>query len=832
MIGRTVSHYKILERLGSGGMGEVYKAYDLTLNRLVAVKLLAAEMTSDKERKQRFIQEAKTASALNHPNICTIHEIGESDGLDYIVMEYIAGRTLKEAIHSGSLDLRHKIEIAIQAAEGLSKAHDAGIVHRDIKPENIMISGDGYAKIVDFGLAKLTEVRNPGNGEESLDSAERLRMTGTKPASLTTPGVVLGTVGYMSPEQARAKAIDHRSDIFSFGTVLYELFTGRDPFPGASPIEVLHAVLTDAPKPVSSDLPDVLRHIIAKALEKDPDHRYQTMKELVTDLKRLKRDTESSERTLTQAGGVAETVIWPLPTSRTVRLRLALGLGIGALLVLTTVLIGMRFFQSTRSKGDTAPTVIRTLAILPFRLVRPDNSIDFLGFSLADAITTKLAFVQSLVVRPSSSIERYRDKAVDPKQAGVELGADAILAGSLLKEGPKIQITAQLVEVLSNRILWSETFTVPVQDIITLQDKISEEIVKGLRLRLSAVEYERMRRDVPRNSLAYEYYLRALSLGQSSLDRVKLAIDLLEKSVELDSDYAPAWMELGIRYYTIGTSGFGGSVDYEKSDTALKRAIELNNDLPRAHLQLAQNDVERGRTEEALAQLRQLLAINPNSPELHLGMAYVLRYAGLLPESLKEAERIEHIDPKYWQNQPRAVVNTYLYMGRYRKFLESVPPVETAYTLFYRGFAFYHMGEKSRAVEDFARAYQTDPNDVFAKLALALQLALQGDRQKGLEVVRETENQRLTESVPDGEVTYKLAELYSVLGEPESAVRLLEMAIEQGFFAYPYIAKDPLLDGIRGTAGYERVLDIARRRYEAFKTKYFPEAPLDPATSK
>jgi serine/threonine-protein kinase len=823
MIGRTISHYKILERLGSGGMGEVYKAYDLTLDRMVAIKFLGAEMISDDERKQRFIQEAKAASALNHPNICTIHEVGEADGVSFIVMEFIDGRTLRQLAHSGTLDLKRKISLAIQAAEGLSKAHEAGIVHRDIKPENIMVTDDGFVKIVDFGLAKLVEAKIQGDGRPANEEAQTVRLPGIAPARLTAPGIVLGTFGYMSPEQALAKQVDQRSDIFSFGAVLYELFTGREPFSGQSAIEVLHAMMHQNPQPLSGEFPDGLRHLIGKALDKDPEHRYQTIKELATDLKRLKRDSESNDRAKTTPVPAAKTVYWPLPTSRRNWTRWIMLSALIVLLAGAAAVVALKVFTNRRPPVSEVPPRIRTLAILPFRNLRPDPQSDFLGFSLADAIITKLAYVQSLVVRPSSSVERFRDRTVSPREAGDELGADGVLAGNFLREGPTLRLNVQLVDVSADRILWSETLTIGDQDIINLQDKISEELVKTLRLRLTTAESERLKRDVPRNTLAYEYYLQALSHGETSLDRVKLALELLEKSVELDPNYAPAWMELGVKYNTLGISGSGGNSFYDKSDAALKRALQLNNDLPRAHLQLAQNYTERGRVEDAVALQRKLLAISPNSPELHLGMSYALRYAGMLEESLKEAEKIEQIDPKYWRNQPRAVVNTYLYTGRYQRFLESIPPVETAYTLFYRGFGYYYIGDRARAIESFTRAYQVDQKDVFARIGLGMTYYLRGERQKALTLMLQVEAERKREDVPDGEVTYKIAQVYSLLGETQRAATNLETAIEQGFFAYPYIVTDPLLENIRSSESYQRVMDICRRRHESFKQRFFPK---------
>lgn len=818
MIGRTLAHYKILDKLGSGGMGEVYKAYDLTLDRLVAIKILSPEASRNQERTQRFLQEAKAASALNHPTICTIHEIGQSEGLEYIVMEYVAGQTLTDYVQTHNCTFEQKLSLALQMAEGLAKAHEAGIVHRDIKPENIMVTQDGLVKIVDFGLAKPIEARHRSDEQSGTSEPPTVLLSPAGTRQITLPGMILGTVGFMSPEQAEGKPVDQRSDIFSFGAVLYELFTGEEPFARPTPLQSLHALLHEDPKPLPPGLPEGLHHIVGKALEKDPDHRYQTLRDVITDLKRLERDTASGEHHRPRRPVARSTIIAPLVLNRRS----------GALLIVVALLAAVITASAVvwhRSRRRTvappsSPTV-RTLAILPFRNLRSDEEFDFLGFSLADAITTKLAYVHSLVVRPSSSVERYKNQTVDPRDAGEELGADAVLVGTFLREASQLQVSAQLVDVSSNRILWSDTVRVPVGDIIALQDRISEEIVKNLRLRLSPVEVERMKRDVPRSSLAYEYYLRALSLGESSVDRVKLAIELLEQAVAYDPHYAPAWMELGIRYNTLGISGSGGKLFYEKSNAALRRALDLNSDLPRAHLQLAQNYTELGRVEDAVVQLRKLLAINPNSPELHLGMAYALRYAGMLEESLREAEKIEHIDPKYWRNQPRAVVNTYLYLGRYERFLESIPPVETAYTLFYRGFGYYHLGDRTRARENFRRAAQIDPEDVFSQLSQAMGFVLSRERERGLRLLRSIEARRTEQDVPDGEVTYKIAQIYALLGDQAAAVRTLQGAIEQGFFASPYMERDPLLQTLRGHPDFQRVWDIARKRHEEFKRRFF-----------
>lgn len=817
MIGRTLSHYKILDRLGSGGMGDVYKAYDLTLDRLVAIKVLSPESVADPQRKQRFIQEAKAASALNHPNICTIHEIGESEGLDYIVMEYINGQTLGDYVRAHGCDVEQRVELALQIAEGLAKAHEAGIIHRDIKPENLMVTEEGLVKIVDFGLAKLGGMHRSPSEERAGDAPTGHRMC--SPASqLTMPGMILGTVGFMSPEQARAEAVDQRSDIFSFGAVLYELFTGQEPFTGPTPLEAVHALLYEDPPPLPETLPEGLRQIIAKALEKDPDHRYQTLRDVIADLKRLKRESDSQGGRRRSMAVLRPTGVASVLGQRVRAFVLVLIFAVAG--VTAWLVLGHR--TEPPSDGTMAEGSVRTLAILPFRNLRNDQEFDFLGFSLADAIATKLAYVQSLVVRPSSSVERYKDQAVDPRSAGEELGADAVVVGTFLREASKIRVSTQLVEVLTNRILWSDTMIVPVEDIIALQERISEEIVKNLRLRLSPVEVERMKRDVSRSALAYEYYLRALSLGESSVDRVKLAIELLEEAVAADPDYAPAWMELGIRYNTLGISGSGGLLYYEKSNAALRRALELNSDLPRAHLQLAQNYTELGRVEDAIGHLRKLLAINPNSPELHLGLAYALRYAGMLEESLDETQKVERIDPRYWRNQPRAVVNTYLYLGRYEQFLESIPPVETAYTLFYRGFGYYHLGDRVRARENLGRASQVDSEDVFSQLGQAMIWALDGQRERGIRLVRTIEARRIARHVPDGEVTYKIAQMYALLGDLGSAVKNLKRAIDQGFFAYPYMERDPLLQPARRHPDFPRVLEAARRRHEDVKQRFFP----------
>jgi serine/threonine protein kinase len=464
---RVISHYRLEQELGRGGMGRVYKAFDTTLNRVVVLKLLAADLVANLDSRNRFLREARLASALDHPNICTIYEIAEADGQYFIAMQYIPGKTLKRVINGKPLELDSIISIGLQVADALAAAHSLGIIHRDIKPSNIIITPRGQAKVLDFGLAKLI--------------SEKERATGPIEADLTQLGAPLGTPLYMSPEQARGQRADHRSDIFSFGVVLYEMATGRVPFRGSSNIETMNAVINEPHKPpdeLNKRIPPQLAALINRALAKKPGDRYQSFKELIVDLRRVAPLGRASV-----PDGV--TVPYALPKRHSV---------FGAIAQLLTRAIAsdetpvsspgishtatrdaLRDQEFSLSAGPP-----RTLAVLPFRNLSGDPSSDFYGLSLADSLITELAKIKKLIVRSSSSVAKYQNTSIDPAQVGRELEVETILTGNFLKSGDRLRVTAQLIEATGGQILWSEKIELAAQDALAIQDRISQRIVEGL----------------------------------------------------------------------------------------------------------------------------------------------------------------------------------------------------------------------------------------------------------------------------------------------------------------------------------------------------------------
>ncbi len=483
-----IAAYEIVSLLGEGGMGQVYLARDARLKRRVAVKILSPQLTQNAQALRRFEHEAQSASALNHPSILTIFEFGESDGIHFMVSEFVEGQTLRERLEAGSISVPEALDIASQVAGALCVAHEAGIIHRDIKPENIIIRPDGLVKLLDFGIAKLAEnhVLHPTAG-----------------LALTIAGLVMGTLKYMSPEQARGITIDRRTDIYSLGAVLYEMLAGREPFQGATTSDLIAEILKSDPPPLEGPAPNVypeLQSILSKAMCKDRSARYQTIGDFSRDLLKLKRDIEfhaHEDSTSAVARSSGRRPISSLPQEderpRTVWSRAAAFLSpfriLLALAVLAAVVAGCLYFLRKPAAGPP-PAQLRTFAILPFQNLKPDPATDFLGFSLADALTTKLAYVNALSVRPSSAVDKYRNQAVDPRKAGAELQVDTLLTGSYVKDGNELRITTQLVDIKADRIVWQDTLDLNYDKLLTVQDRVTQEIVNGLALHLSPAEDE------------------------------------------------------------------------------------------------------------------------------------------------------------------------------------------------------------------------------------------------------------------------------------------------------------------------------------------------------
>src|SRR5579862_7005860 len=825
--GARFGRYEVLTTVGAGGMGEVYLAHDTQLRRNVALKLLARELTRDERGLRRFEQEARAASALNHPNILTVYEFGQIEGTYYIASEYVEGETLRERIKRAKLQVAEVTDLAIQMASALAAAHARGIVHRDIKPDNIIVRNDGLVKLLDFGIAKL----NAGLG--GLAGGGGLLSTAL---STSRPGAVFGTIRYMSPEQARGHDVDGRSDLFSLGVVMYEMVTGHAAFQADTARDVIAEILKGEPDPLADAVPDSppeFDSIMLRAMRKSCEERYHSGGGLLRTLRDSKIETDFKRRLngpggktgatrgreWVRPGGIAAAKV-PAPMdagassgngSRLPRIAAAT---LGVLVVAAVIAAPLLRKRFATPPASNTP---RTLAVLPFRNLRPDPQTDFLGFSLADAIITKLGYLSALTVRPSSSVDSFRNQAVNPQKAAAQLQVETLLTGTYLRDGDVIRVTTQLIDVKPNKILWQDTIDLKYDRLLTLQDTVSQQILKGLEVKLSPAEQEKLRPQGPVNPVAYEDYLRGVNLY--SLDDFPAAISALERATLIDPSYALAWAHLGRAYTTNASLQFGGSEQYSKAQAAYEKALALDPGLIEARVYLANLLTDTGRVEQAVPMMRAVLSQNPGYAEALWELGYAYRFGGMLQESVEESEKARQNNPSVKINS--SAMNAYLYLGEYDKFMQSLPSNDSVYVLFYRGFGEYHLAHSAQAAHYFDRAYEKDPKLLPARVGKALSYAIHGDANKGLALLHSTEGQIVESGAGDAESLYKVAEAYAVLNDKASAILMFHRTIEGGFFPYPYFERDPLLNSIRTEPEFEMLMKQARERHEQFKAQFF-----------
>src|SRR5260221_1556997 len=606
--GASLSHYRIVSKLGAGGMGEVYLAQDTKLDRKVALKILPADLASNRDRMERFVREAKAAAALNHPNIAHVYEIGESEGINFIAMEYVEGLTLREKIHRERTAIRTLLRNLQHVAEGLAKAHAAGIVHRDLKPDNIMITRDGHAKILDFGLAKLIEPKltdaNAGANRDEVATAIMQQHS--------TPGVIMGTVGYMSPEQAQGKTseIDQRSDIFSFGCILFEAATGRKPFAGDSVVESLHSLIYE-PTPQIKDLnpsaPSDLQRIIRRCLAKDPEERYQTIKDVAIELKDLRRELETgstdpdstvpspvssamplstnsgSINSLTSAGSGLPTVSSAEYVVQRLK-RHKLGLAI-ALAILVGAVTLFAYLLHARN-NDRA---IDSIAVLPFQNKSSGADTEYLSDGLAESLIYRLSQLPNLKVSPTSSVMRYKGKETDVKTIASELGVSAVMTGRIAQRGDSLTISVELVDVRNNKLLWGEQYDRNMSDLLATQREIASTIAEKLQVRLSGGDDKGITKRYTNDNEAYQLYLKGrFYWNKRTGEGIRKAIELLTAATEKDPNFALAYAALADSY--VISSNYTGARPAETMPQAkayAKKSIELNGKLAEPHAALA-----------------------------------------------------------------------------------------------------------------------------------------------------------------------------------------------------------------------------------------------------
>ncbi len=793
MIGQTISHYRILQKLDEGGMGVVFLAEDATLGRRVAIKFLPENMADDKQALERFHREARTASALNHPGICTIYEVEEHEKKPFLVMELLEGQSLKSMVQGRPLELERVIDLGVQIADALGAAHDKGIVHRDIKPANIFVTPRGQAKILDFGLAKLAPPphQSPSAPTPALDQ------------TLTALGIIPGTAVYMSPEQAKGEGVDSRSDLFSFGAVLYEMATGKKPFVAGNAVLTMYAIINEmpvSPRTANKAVPVALELILAKALEKNRDHRYQSAQQMHEDLMRVKRALESEAARTTPprkltAGDSTRT--FRKATTRQTYLRL--GAAAAAVLVLVAVLaLWMRERRRSAAAGKN------TIAVLPFENIANEAQSEFLRFALADELATILTYTRSLEVRPAANTRKYAGNNVDPAEAGRDLRVASILTGHFVHEGEGLRVTMEAIDVKNNRLLWQKTLKIEGRDLTPIQEQLAAEVRNGLLPALGGVAAGEPRSGPApsKDPEAYDLYLRSTAVSNDS-EPNREAIAMLERAVTLDAQYAPAWDALGRRYYYESVYGGGGQADFQRSIAAHERAAQLDPDLVTAVAYLTQNRVEQGELARAYNQAQALVKRRPDSAEARFTYAYVLRYAGRLDESARECDRALALDPR--NTNFRSCAITFFELGKNERALEFVK-VDAG-------------SEWATSVLPAIRLRQGNEEEARKSARLmpktttwfphVLQACLSARSDAELApVLRSAEPELL--ALRDAELKYYQATILAHCGQNELALQLLRSAIERNYCAREALESDPLLARLRQSPEFAMVRDAAK----------------------
>jgi serine/threonine-protein kinase len=831
MVGRTLLNYRIMEKLGAGGQGTVYKAVDERLGRTVVIKILSPELTAREVNLKRFEREAQLASSLDHPNICTIYGLHEADGLHFIAMQYIEGRNVRQLVNGRPLSLESALSITHQVADALTAAHAKGIIHRDIKAGNVMVTDAGLAKVLDFGLAKLLDDEGNKGGD----------------VHLTELGVPYGTATYAAPEQAAGKKVDHRADIFSTGVLLYEMLAGIWPFKGQTTVEVRYAVLHDTPDAIAEvrkdNPPASIQAILDRALAKKPEDRYQQVSKMRDDLRAALREVvQGAGSSGAQAEGVTTEVV---PFATPPRHQPGTGGGFGR---------SFRRWWRSLTGSETQPTSLppgrraaltnagasasqqaqqhvsqfeleKSIAILPFRNLANDPEVSFYEFSLADAVITELARNRSLIVRPSSMIVKYQGRDVDPREVGRELNVSAVLSANFLRAGGTLRVNAQLIDVVSGDMLWSDRVDATASDIIALQDMIALRISEGLNVEQHASQTA-PQTPATTNAQAYEEYLR----GRAAFARFLFhtldpedcdeAVEHFQHAIRLDPSFALAHSGLGACFANRVLKGLGGGEDYELAENAFSRALDLDPNLIEARILMVFIYLSRGEKRKARAEVARLAKQAPNEPAVYFVKGALHRLDGEYDRALRAFGKLARLDPAARVVASYNRARVFMYQHRHDDALlelEQGARVEPHHPLIrtFQAVILGRSGDTAEAVRILREVLEEHPTMDGIRPLLAQQLVKRGDAQ----AAREQLTERVREAADaDHDIAYWLATTYAMLGERDDALHWLERAVELGNENRTWFESDPNWETLREDSRFVALM----RRIEATHAQAAP----------
>ena len=818
--GSNISQYKIIARLGSGGMGEVYLAQDERLRRKVALKLLFDEVTKNEDWVRRFEQEAYAASALNHPNIITIYEVGQTGDSHFISTEFIDGQTLRERLRQQTLTVVEALDIAVQVVSALVAAHTAGIIHRDIKPENVMLRPDGYIKVLDFGLAKFTEQR-------SYRSSPIDKEAETEAAVNTSPGVVMGTVSYMSPEQARGAHVDARTDIFSIGVLLYEMLSGRLPFEGASPSEIIVSIIQKRQRPLARytpEIPQELERIVAKSLSKNREDRYQSLKDMLIDLKRLKRQLDVEEELDEEPVELPQPVSGRQPVSRrSGPARAVTGEVIAAnthltlqhpssaqyivsgikrhkkaalitVAVVLAAIVALSYYLLSRPQIDS-------IAVLPFSMVNSDPAMEQLSDDIAQHVINDLSQMSSLRIMSFNAVQQYRGKQVDPQAVGRDLDVRAVLVGRIFKRDNSYIVSVELIDTRDRRQLWGVQRPVKLSDYTLVPEEIVTSVANTVGVKVSAEE--KKKRD------AESLYVKGRSAwNKRTTDGINEAIGNFEQALELYPNYALAYAGLADCYNMLGTYGAKAPQEaFPKAHDAAIKSLTIDNNLAEGHAALAYTTF-RGdwKWPEAETEFKQAINLNDNYASVHQWYANYLAAQGRFDEAIKETRRTQEID------KTSLIINAHFglvyYLGH--RFDESIAECKKAIELDpsffvarrYLGLSYAQKGMYKEAIAEFEKAIAASSSSPLMRAEYANALALSGDTNKA-----QAELNNLIEMSKQKYVSaYHIAAIYAGLKDKDHAFEWLEKAFQDRADWMAFLKVDPRFDSLHSDERFNNLL--------------------------